>query len=171
MAKRISRRKRNLSRSKKMYGGNTAPVDSGHNFVLDHYGDGNTQWDNVFGPNSTSIMGNEIVNLEEPQRVPAMLYPMKGGSSCGMNTMDTMNAMKGGKRRTRKMRSRGGQLISAASATPFALWGMQNMYSRKMKSRKMKKRGGQLINPASATPFALWGMQNMYSKKSKKSKK
>ncbi len=128
MAKRGLRRKRTMRRSRKMHGGqssvaaNAAPVDSGNSYVLSQYGDGNTQWDNVFGPQSTSVMGNEIVNLQHPQQVPAMLYPMKGG-----------------KRRTRKMRRRGGQLISAASATPFALWGMQNMYAKKMKSRRGKK--------------------------------
>ena len=142
MAKRGLRRKRSMRRSRKMHGGqssvaaNAGPVDSGNSYVLSQYGDGNTQWDNVFGPQSTSVMGNEIVNLQHPQEVPAMMYPMKGGRSCGMNTM---NAMKGGKRRTRKMRRRGGQLISAASATPFALWGMQNMYAKKMKSRRGKK--------------------------------
>jgi hypothetical protein len=128
MAKRGLRRKRTMRRSRKMHGGqssvaaNAGPVDSGNSYVLSQYGDGNTQWDNVFGPQSTSVMGNEIVNLQHPQQVPAMLYPMKGG-----------------KRRTRKMRRRGGQLITAASATPFALWGMQNMYSKKMKSRRGKK--------------------------------
>lgn len=128
MAKRGLRRKRTMRRSRKMHGGqssvaaNAGPVDSGNSYVLSQYGDGNTQWDNVFGPQSTSVMGNEIVNLQHPQQVPAMLYPMKGG-----------------KRRTRKMRRRGGQLISAASATPFALWGMQNIYSKKMKSRRGKK--------------------------------
>ena len=128
MAKRGLRRKRTMRRSRKMHGGqcsvaaNAGPVDSGNSYVLSQYGDGNTQWDNVFGPQSTSVMGNEIVNLQHPQQVPAMLYPMKGG-----------------KRRTRKMRRRGGQLISAASATPFALWGMQNMFSRRVKSRRGKK--------------------------------
>lgn len=147
MAKRGLRRKRTMRRSRKMHGGqssvaaNAGPVDSGNSYVLSQYGDGNTQWDNVFGPQSTSVMGNEIVNLQHPQQVPAMLYPMKGGSygMNTMNTMDTMNTMKGGKRRTRKMRRRGGQLISAASATPFALWGMQNMFSRRVKSRRGKK--------------------------------
>lgn len=133
MAKRGLRRKRTMRRSRKMHGGqssvaaNAGPVDSGNSYVLSQYGDGNTQWDNVFGPQSTSVMGNEIVNLQHPQQVPAMLYPMKGG-----------------KRRTRKMRRRGGQLITAASATPFALWGMQNMFSRRVKSRRGKKsRGGK----------------------------
>jgi len=121
-----------VRRSRKMRGGQSVastalPVDSGNSYVLSQYGDGNTQWDNVFGPQSTSVMGNEIVNLQNPQEVPAMLYPMKGG-----------------KRRSRRMRKRGGQLISAASAAPFALWGMQNMYSRR-KSRKSgsKRRRGR----------------------------
>ena len=114
---------RSACRSKKMRGGQSVastalPVDSANSYVLSQYGEGNTQWDNVFGPQSTSVMGNEIVNLQHSQQNPAMLYTMKGG-----------------KRRTRRMRKRGGQVINAASVAPFALWGMQNMYSRR-KSRK-----------------------------------
>lgn len=131
MAKRSLRRMKSARRSRKMRGGQSVastalPVDSANSYVLSQYGDGNTQWDNVFGPQSTSVMGNEIVNLQHPQMNPAMLYPMKGG-----------------KRRTRRMRKRGGQLISAASAAPFALWGMQNMFSRRKSRKSGSKRRGR----------------------------
>ena len=122
------RRKKTMRRSRKMRGGQSSvastagPVDSGHSYVLGQYGNGDTQWNNVFGPQSTSVMGNEIVNLQHPQQVPAMMYPMKGG------------------RRTRRTRRRkGGNLLSAAAVTPFALWGIQRAYSRRMKSRRKGK--------------------------------
>lgn len=163
---------KSFKRSRKMYskgmkGGmghsisdTAGPVDSGNSYVLSQYGDGDTQWNNVFGPQSTSVMGNEIVNLQHPQQVPAMMY------------------MKGGKK-SRKMKKHGGQL-AAVDIAPFALWGVQNMYGKKMDSRKqnmngkkmnnysrkMKKRGGQLT-AANVAPFALWGIQNMYGKKMK----
>jgi hypothetical protein len=100
-------------------------VESGHAYVEGQYGDGNTQWNNVFGPESTSIMGNEIVNLQHPQEVAAMLYPQTGGRRRA--------------RRSRRVRRRGGNLVTAASVTPFALWGMQRMYSRKTKPQKYTK--------------------------------
>lgn len=124
MAKRSFKKSKKMRRSRRMRGGQSiadtaGPVDSGNSYVLSQYGDGDTQWNNVFGPQSTSVMGNEIVNLQHPQQVPAMLYPMKGG------------------RRTRRMKKHGGQMATAIA--PFALWGVQNMYGKKMKSRKMKK--------------------------------
>lgn len=41
----------------------SAPYSDAASYVGANYGDGNTQWNNVFGPQSTSTMGNEIVNL------------------------------------------------------------------------------------------------------------
>ena len=55
-----------------------APYSDGASYVYSNYGDGSTQWNNVFGPQSTSTMGNEIVNLNHPQMVQASV-PQGGG--------------------------------------------------------------------------------------------
>ena len=55
-----------------------APYSDAASYVYSNYGDGNTQWNNVYGPQSTSTMGNEIVNLNHPQMVQAGV-PQGGG--------------------------------------------------------------------------------------------
>ena len=55
-----------------------APYSDAASYVYSNYGDGNAQWNNVFGPQSTSTMGNEIVNLNHPQMVQASV-PQGGG--------------------------------------------------------------------------------------------
>ncbi len=127
MAKKHSlRRKRHgmHSRKRRMHGGQSvaetaAPYTDGASYVLSQYGNGNVQWDNVFGPNSTSTMGNEIVNLNHPQQTAANLYPMKGGK---------------GMRRKRITRKMGGNLAYAVA--PFALWGIQKSMGCRNKSRR-----------------------------------
>lgn len=126
MAKKHSlRRKRHgmHSRKRRMRGGQSvaetaAPYSDAASYVLSQYGNGNTQTDNVFGPNSTSTMGNEIVNLNHPQQNPASMYPMKGGRRMR-------------RKGTRKM---GGNLAYAVA--PFALWGIQKSMSCRNKSRR-----------------------------------
>jgi len=95
----------------------------GASYVGANYGDGNTQWNNVFGPQSTSTMGNEIVNLNHPQMVQANV-PQCGGRR---------------RRGTRRGRRGGffGNVISQA-IVPFGLLALQNKYSRRLRH----KRGG-----------------------------
>ena len=95
----------------------------GASYVGANYGDGNTQWNNVFGPQSTSTMGNEIVNLNHPQMVQANV-PQGGGRR---------------RRGTRRGRRGGffGNVISQA-IVPFGLLALQNKYSRRLRH----KRGG-----------------------------
>ena len=99
-----------------------APYTDGASYVAANYGDGNTQWNNVFGPQSTSTMGNEIVNLNHPQMVQA-------------------NVQAGGRRRrmSRKGKRGGffGNVVSQA-IVPFGLLALQNKYSRRLRH----KRGG-----------------------------
>jgi hypothetical protein len=99
-----------------------APYSDAASYVGANYGDGNTQWNNVFGPQSTSTMGNEIVNLNHPQMVQA-------------------NVQAGGRRRrgTHKGKRGGffGNVVSQA-IVPFGLLALQNKYSR----RHRNKRGG-----------------------------
>ena len=124
MVKHSLRRKRTGAHSRRrMRGGQPAPYTDGASYVLSQYGNTDTQWNNVFGPNSTSTMGNEIVNLNHPQENAAMLYPLKGGK----------------KRRAKGRRTarRGGNLAYAVA--PFALWGLQKTVGCRNKSNKSNK--------------------------------
>ena len=100
-----------------------APYSDGASYVYSNYGDGSTQWNNVFGPQSTSTMGNEIVNLNHPQMVQAGV-PQGGGRR---------------RRGTRRGRRGGffGNVVSQA-IVPFGLLALQNKYSRSLRH----KRGG-----------------------------
>ena len=130
MVKHSLRRKRTgaHSRRRRMHGGQVAataaPYTDGSSYVLSQYGNMDTQWNNVFGPNSTSTMGNEIVNLNHPQQTPANLYPMKGG--------------KRRRAKGRKTVRRGGNLAYAVA--PFALWGLQKSIGCRNKSSKTRRR-------------------------------
>lgn len=132
MVKHSLRRKRTgaHSRRRRMHGGQVAataaPYTDGTSYVLSQYGNMDTQWNNVFGPNSTSTMGNEIVNLNHPQQNPASLYPLKGGKR--------RRAKGKGKKTVR----RGGNLAYAVA--PFALWGLQKSIGCRNKSNKTLKR-------------------------------
>jgi hypothetical protein len=113
-------------RRRRQRGGSGQPpapaYTDGASYVAANYGDGNTQWNNVFGPQSTSTMGNEIVNLNHPQMTQA-------------------NVQAGGRRRrgTRKGKRGGffGNVVSQA-IVPFGLLALQNRYSRRLRH----KRGG-----------------------------
>jgi hypothetical protein len=98
-----------------------APYSDGASYVYSNYGDGNTQWNNVFGPQSTSTMGNEIVNLNHPQMVQASV-PQGGGRR---------------RRGTRKGKRGGffGNVVSQA-IVPFGLLALQNKYSRHMRNKR-----------------------------------
>ena len=117
-----------------------APYSDAASYVAANYGDGNTQWNNVFGPQSTSTMGNEIVNLNHPQMVQA-------------------NVPQGGGRRRRGSRKgkRGGFLgnVVSQAIVPFGLLALQNKYSRRLRhkrggSRKRKMKGGYQVGWADA---------------------
>ena len=98
-----------------------APYSDGASYVYSNYGDGNTQWNNVFGPQSTSTMGNEIVNLNHPQMTQANV-PQGGGRR---------------RRGTRKGKRCGffGNVVSQAIVT-FGLLALQNKYSRHMRNKR-----------------------------------
>jgi hypothetical protein len=99
-----------------------APYSDAASYVAANYGDGNTQWNNVFGPQSIGTMGNEIVNLNHPQMVQASV---QGG---GRRHRGTRKGKRGGFF---------GNVISQA-IVPFGLLALQNKYSRRNKN----KRGG-----------------------------
>jgi hypothetical protein len=131
MVKHSLRRKRTGAHSRRrMHGGQVAATAAaytdGPSYVLSQYGTMDTQWNNVFGPNSTSTMGNEIVNLNHPQQTPANLYPMNGGKR------------RRAKGKGRKSVRRGGNLAYAVA--PFALWGLQKTIGCRNKSRKIRRR-------------------------------
>ena len=98
-------------------------------YVLSQYGDGNTQWDNVFRGSGPSPYGNQLVNLQHagvtsPAMVPKPEPPAPPASG----------GQKGGSRRRR----RGGFMGSVLSqaAVPFGLLALQQSYGRRMKSRR-----------------------------------
>ena len=137
MVKHSLRRKRTgaHSRRRRMHGGQVAataaPYTDGPSYVLSQYGNMDTQWNNVFGPNSTSTMGNEIVNLNNPQQTPANLYPQMNGGK-------RRSAKGKGKGKGRKTVRRGGNLAYAVA--PFALWGLQKSIGCRNKSSKTRRR-------------------------------
>ena len=100
-----------------------APYSDAASYVYSNYGDGNAQWNNVFGPQSTSTMGNEIVNLNHPQMVQASV-PQGGGR----------------RRRGSRKGKRGGFFgnVVSQAIVPFGLLALQNKYSRRLRH----KRGG-----------------------------
>ena len=100
-----------------------APYSDGASYVYSNYGDLSTQWNNVFGPQSTSTMGNEIVNLNHPQMVQASV-PQGGGR----------------RRRGSRKGKRGGFFghVVSQAIVPFGLLALQNKYSRSLRH----KRGG-----------------------------
>ena len=100
-----------------------APYSDGASYVYSNYGDLSTQWNNVFGPQSTSTMGNEIVNLNHPQMVQAGV-PQGGGR----------------RRRGSRKGKRGGFFgnVVSQAIVPFGLLALQNKYSRSLRH----KRGG-----------------------------
>lgn len=96
-------------------------------YVLTQYGNGNTQWDNVFGGSGSSPYGNQLVNLRHqgvtsPAMVqnPATAAPPASGQ-------------RGGSRR-----KRGGFMgdVLGQAAVPLALLALQQNYGKRIKSRR-----------------------------------
>ena len=98
-----------------------APYSDGASYVYSNYGDLSTQWNNVFGPQSTSTMGNEIVNLNHPQMVQA------GVQQAG-----------GRRRRVSRKGKRGGFFgnVVSQAIVPFGLLALQNKYSRRLRHKR-----------------------------------
>jgi hypothetical protein len=101
-------------------------------YVLSQYGNGNTQWDNVFRGSGPSPYGNQIVNLQHPGVTsPASLSPPPADTTPQTPPAATQ---KGGSRRRRKGGFMGSVLSQAV--VPFGLLALQQHYGRRMKSRK-----------------------------------
>jgi len=97
-------------------------------YVLSQYGDGNTQWDNVFRGSGPSPYGNQLVNLQHPGVTSPAMVPKPEPPA------PQAAGQKGGSRRRR----RGGFMGSVLSqaAVPFGLLALQQSYGRRMKSRR-----------------------------------
>lgn len=116
------RRKGHGRRSKKMKGG-----DGGADWVTKNFGTGQQQWDNTFGPASTSS-GNLLPTLPGAVAVLANNIPQGSFSNAAPY------AQAGGKGKKRKGK-KGGSFMSMISTAlvPLTLWGMQNKLTRKHK--------------------------------------
>ena len=99
-------------RSRKQRGG-----DSAWQSVMNAVGSGNTQWQNVFGPNSRA-MGNQITHAN------------------GTPNTNMSLKLKGGRRRRRG--KKGGNFLSTA-AVPFGLLALNHTYGRRSKGRKSRR--------------------------------
>lgn len=97
-------------------------------YVLSQYGDGNTQWDNVFTGSGPSPYGNQLVNLQHPGVTSPAMVPKPEPPAA------PVAGQKGGSRRRR----RGGFMGSVLSqaAVPFGLLALQQSYGRRLKSRR-----------------------------------
>lgn len=97
-------------------------------YVLSQYGDGNTQWDNVFRSSGPSPYGNQLVNLQHPGVTSPAMVPKPEPPA------PPAAGQKGGSRRRR----RGGFMGSVLSqaAVPFGLLALQQHYGRRLKSRR-----------------------------------
>jgi hypothetical protein len=97
-------------------------------YVLSQYGNGNTQWDNVFRGSGPSPYGNQLVNLQHPGVTSPAMVPKPEPPA------PPASGQKGGSRRRR----RGGFMGSVISqaAVPFGLLALQQSYGRRMKSRR-----------------------------------
>ena len=115
-------RKGHGRRSKKMKGG-----DGGADWVTKNFGTGQQQWDNTFGPASTSS-GNLLPTLPGAVAVLANNIPQGSFSNAAPY------AQAGGKGKKRKGK-KGGSFMSMISTAlvPLTLWGMQNKLTRKHK--------------------------------------
>jgi hypothetical protein len=98
-------------------------------YVLSQYGNGNTQWDNVFRGSGPSPYGNQLVNLQHPGVTSPAIVP-----NPATTTSQTPPAeQKGGSRR-----KRGGFMgdVLGHAAVPLALLALQQNYGKRMKSRR-----------------------------------
>ena len=110
------RRRHSKRHSKKQRGGN----DSGWKSVMNAVGSGNTQWQNVFGPDSRA-MGNQITHAN------------------GIPNTNMSLKLSGG--RLRRRGKRGGDLVSTlgTAAVPFGLLALNQTYGRRGKGRKSRR--------------------------------
>jgi len=100
-------------------------------YVLSQYGDGNTQWDNVFRGSGPSPYGNQLVNLQHGGITSPAMVPKPE------TVAPPASGQKGGSRRRGRGKKGGfmGSVISQA-AVPFGLLALQQSYGRRMKSRR-----------------------------------
>lgn len=93
-------------------------------YVLSQYGNGNTQWDNVFRASGPSPYGNQLVNLQHAGVTSPAMVPKPEPPAA---------AQKGGSRRRR-----GGFMgsVLTQAAVPFGLLALQQHYGRRVKSRR-----------------------------------
>ena len=98
-------------------------------YVLSQYGDGNTQWDNVFRGSGPSPYGNQLVNLQHPGVTSPAMVPKPEPPAA------PVAGQKGGSRRRRRRGGFMGSVLSQA-AVPFGLLALQQSYGRRMKSRR-----------------------------------
>lgn len=97
-------------------------------YVLSQYGDGNTQWDNVFKGTGPSPYGNQLVNLQHAGVTSPAMVPNPATAAPPASA-----GQKGGSRK-RKGGFMGGVLTQAI--VPFGLLALQQSYGRRTKSRR-----------------------------------
>jgi hypothetical protein len=98
-------------------------------YVLSQYGDGNTQWDNVFRGTGPSPYGNQLVNLQHPGVTSAAMVPNPATAAPPAGS-----EQKGGSRRRRKRGGFFGNVLGQA-AVPLTLLALQQRYGRRLKTR------------------------------------
>jgi len=100
-------------------------------WIMRNFGDMNTQWNNVFGPSSTTQQGNLITTVPGAPAVVQGITPT--GSLNSINQGQT-----GGRRRKTKKGGMWGQIIKTA-LVPFGLVGLQHSFAKRVKRNKTKK--------------------------------
>ena len=98
-------------------------------YVLSQYGDGNTQWDNVFRASGPSPYGNQLVNLQHAGVTSPAMVPNPATTAPPAATA----GQKGGSRR-----KRGGFMggVLTQAIVPLGLLALQQSYGRRMKTRR-----------------------------------
>ena len=102
-------------------------------YVLSQYGNGNTQWDNVFTGSGASPYGNQLVNLQHPGVTSPAMVPNPATVAPPATTAPPAG-QKGGSRRRRRGGFMGSVLTQAA--VPLGLFALQQSYGRRLKSRR-----------------------------------
>ena len=141
-------RKRQMKR-RRMRGGSSTSSNGGGgaDWVTKNFGNGQAQWDNTFGPNSLTKMGNLLPTV---QGAPAVLAQnIAQGTYPAWTPMNLSGGSKRSRRRGRgrTKRRRGGAGFLATAAVPAALVAMNHYYSpsssrgRFSRSRRGSRRG------------------------------